>query len=390
VNGLAENACTYQDATPRPPIVWVWHDVPARLGSGSQQQASQVLAALAEFFTVHIVVIRGDRGFTDLVVGDTGCTCHSIHEVRESEAPAAVVRVQAETSAVAVVLFDFTTAIVLRAVLPALGLVYIDLDELLSKRQQRFLNTPGLAPNLHDGMKRRLKMFQVLERKLLPVFQEFLVSSEIEKQNLGGLVPPSMISVVPNATWRQSPLPPADPLTVRTIMFVGRMDYFPNLDAMAFFLREIWPRLRARYGEQLRFHLVGSYAPSSFRPETLPGIAYSPRCKDVIPAYREASLVVVPLRSGGGTRVKILEAFALGRPVVSTSIGAEGLEVEPGQQLLIADDPEAFAEACISILEDPGRSAALAREALAFVRAHHSPDAVQRAIRACSLIRNHV
>lgn len=389
MNGLAENGSPHQDQIPRPPIVWVWHDVPAQYGTGSQQRASQTLAALANFFTVHVVLIRGDRGFTDLLLGQPESPCHSLREVREPDAAAAVVGVHAETAAVAVVLFDFTTAIILRSVLPAIGPVYMDLDELLSKRQQRFINTPGLDPHLHNDMRRGLQLFLMLERKLLPIFRGLFVASEIEKHNLGELVPPGIITVVPNATWRQSLLAPADPESVRTILFVGRMDYFPNLDAMAFFVREIWPRLRARYGEQLRFHLVGGYGAASFQPETTPGVVYSRHCPDVLPAYREATLVVVPIRSGGGTRVKIVEAFALGRPVVSTSIGAEGLEAETGRQLFVADEPGPFAEACAALLDNPGRAASLVREAATFVRARHSPDAVTRAIRTSMLVKNH-
>lgn len=374
----------------RPPIIWVWHDWPARAGAGSQQRAALILDALAEVFQVHILIVGGRQGGARRASDAELAESASWREVGEAEAAAAVVCLKAEVAAAAVVLFDFTTAVKLRPVLGSLGPVYIDLDELLSKRQSRFLATPGLAVSLHEELKRGLQLFRMLERRLLPIFRGVFVASAVEKENLRTLVDLDVVTVVPNGTRHHSMLPPVNREAPRVILFVGRMDYFPNHDAAQFFLTHVWPRLRARYGERVRFHLVGRHAPASFRPQSHPGVDYSPCCEDVVPAYEEASLAVVPLRSGGGTRIKILEACALGRPVVSTTVGAEGLGMKPGQHLLIADDPEAFFQACVELLEGQDRAAALVAAAGDYVRRHHSAAAIKRAVHNSLLVRRHV
>lgn len=374
----------------RPPIIWVWHDWPARAGAGSQQRAALILDALAEVFQVHILIARGRQGFTCRSSSAELAESASWREVGESEAAAAVVRLKAEVAAAAVMLFDFTTAVKLRPVLGSLGPVYIDLDELLSKRQSRFLATPGLSISLHDELKRGLQLFRVLERRLLPIFRGVFVASAVERDNLRNLVDLDLVTVVPNGTRHQSMLSPVDREAPRVILFVGRMDYFPNHDAVKFFLTDVWPHLRARYGERVRFHVVGRHAPASFRPQLHPGVDYSPCCDDVVPAYERASVAVVPLRSGGGTRIKILEACALGRPVVSTTMGAEGLGVELGQHMLLADDPQAFFQGCVDLLEGQDRAAKLVGAAGDYVRRHHSPAAIKRAVHNSLLVRQHV
>lgn len=372
----------------RPTVLWVWRDRPTRSGTGSQQRAALVIDALAEWFTVHLVLMHEGHGFSDQPDVEPMHRCSSAVVVAQSEAAATIVRLREEENAVAVILFGFTTAIVLASALRRFGPLYIDLDELLSIRQQRFAATPGLPREQRDDFLRSAQLFQVLERQLLPRFQGLFVASAVEQRNLRGLVAPELVSVVPNATRHRSPLTPANSEAPHTLLFVGKMDYFPNLDAMAFFLGDVWPLLRSRYGDGVRFHLVGAHAPDAFRPEAWPGVTHSRHCHDVVPAYAEASLAVVPIRSGGGTRIKILEAFALGRPVVSTTLGAEGLEVEPGRHLLTADSPEAMAEACAELLDEPDRAAGIAAEAAAFVQARHSPEAIARALGASDLVRD--
>jgi hypothetical protein len=372
----------------RPPLLWAWRDRPKRSGTGSQQRAALVIDALAEWFTVHLILIHEGHGFGDEPDAEPMLRCSSSVEVAQSEAAAAIGRLRDEENAVAVVLFGFTTAVALATALRHLGPLYIDLDELLSCRQQRFAATPGLPREQRDEFLRSARLFQMLERQLLPLFQGFFVASAVEQRNLRGLVPPERVTVVPNATRHRSPLPPANSEAPHTLLFVGKMDYFPNLDAMAFFLGDVWPLLRSRYGDRVRFHLVGAHAPDAFRPDAWPGVIHSRHCCDVLPAYAEASLAVVPIRSGGGTRVKILEAFALGRPVVSTTLGAEGLEIEPGRHLLTADTPETMAEACAELLDEPDRAAAIAAEAAAFARARHSPEAISQAVGESDLVRD--
>ena len=139
----------------------------------------------------------------------------------------------------------------------------------------------------------------------------------------------------------------ASPLEV---LFVGSLDWFPNQDAVRFFVEEIFPLIKIQK-PAAQLTVVGRRAPESLaswmRRE---GVTLLSEVPDVRPCYTRAALAIVPLRIGGGTRIKILEAMSMGKPVVSTSIGAEGLAVKDGTQVLIADTPAEFARAAVSLM----------------------------------------
>src|SRR5690606_29805556 len=146
------------------------------------------------------------------------------------------------------------------------------------------------------------------------------------------------------------------------------MRYRPNADAARYFVEEILPRLRVMIpGVELT--IVGADPPPDVVTlGELPGVRVTGTVPDVRPWMRQAGVVVVPRLSGGGTRLKILEAFAMGRPVVSTRIGVAGIEARDGEHLLLADQPEAFARAVTRLATEPGLRARLAEQAYALVR----------------------
>jgi sugar transferase (PEP-CTERM/EpsH1 system associated) len=156
-----------------------------------------------------------------------------------------------------------------------------------------------------------------------------------------------------------------------SIVFTGSMDWMPNEDGMAWFAAEILPRVR-REVPDATLTIVGRNPTARVRAlaEGRPEITVTGTVPDVRPFLEGASAVVVPLRIGGGTRIKIYEAMGMERPVVSTTIGAEGLDVTDGEHIELADDPEPFARAVIGLLRDPVRAAQLGRQAADHVRAH--------------------
>ena len=167
-------------------------------------------------------------------------------------------------------------------------------------------------------------------------------------------------TVVSNAVdlhhfWRSTG--PVDP---REIVFTGLMSYLPNQDAVAYFAREILP-LILRDRPDVMFTVVGKEAPASLLALAGPNIRFTGRVADTRPYLSRAAAVVVPLRAGSGTRLKILEALAMGKGIVSTSIGSEGLDVTSGRDLLVADDPEAFAQAVVRLVDHPDEAAELGR-----------------------------
>jgi glycosyltransferase involved in cell wall biosynthesis len=207
-------------------------------------------------------------------------------------------------------------------------------------------------------------------------FDRCLVVSDIEAQRLRARAADTAVSLVPNGvdTAALRPLPEA--AAGKRLIFVGHLRYPPNLDAVRFLARHILPALRARIPEA-RLTVVGEGTPHALNEFArcdhvdLVGRAPSP-----LPYYQNAHVAVVPLRAGGGTRLKILEAMALGRPLVSTPLGCEGLAVQNGEHLLIAKDAKAFAAAVARVLTDRPLAARLALQARALVERDYDWTAI--------------
>jgi len=153
------------------------------------------------------------------------------------------------------------------------------------------------------------------------------------------------------------------------------------MDAADWFVREIAPRVRAQVADA-EVRLVGRPTPGVERLHAPPAVTVVGRVDDMDPELERADLVVVPVRYGSGTRVKILEAFAHRIPVVSTTVGAEGLDVEDGRHLLIADDPDTFAARCRRLLTDSGLRHQLVEAGERLFEDRYTFTAAQNRIRA--------
>ena len=160
------------------------------------------------------------------------------------------------------------------------------------------------------------------------------------------------ISTVPNGIDLARYAGDFGPLQADTLVYAGSLTYQPNFDAVSFFVREIFPRIRAKR-PNARLLVTGSLdgVDRASLPDTA-GVEFTGYVDDVRPTIARSWLSIAPLRAGGGTRVKILESLALGTPVVATRKGAEGLDLMPGRDLLVADDPAEFAAAVVRVLDD--------------------------------------
>jgi sugar transferase (PEP-CTERM/EpsH1 system associated) len=162
------------------------------------------------------------------------------------------------------------------------------------------------------------------------------------------------------------------------IVFVGSLDWLPNQDGVAFFVHEVWPLIR-RAKPQAVFQIVGRTPSRGVRRlQHVDGVEVVGTVPDVRPYLAGAAVVVVPLLVGGGTRIKIFEALAMGKALVSTTLGAEGLPVTSGQHLLLADTPADFAAAVLQLLNDGAYRAQLGQTGSRFVNAHYSTEVVAR------------
>jgi glycosyltransferase involved in cell wall biosynthesis len=202
--------------------------------------------------------------------------------------------------------------------------------------------------------------------RLLRYYRACTVASDRERQLLSSTAPDfKAVEVIPNCInladygdIRETPRP-------NHLIFTGSFRYFANHDAMAWFLQEVYPRIQAQVPD-VAVTITGDHADLPLPPAD--NLALTGFVDDVRPLIASAWVSLVPIRVGGGTRLKILEAMALGTPVVATSKGTEGLDAKHGEHLLIADSPEAFAEAVIRLLQEPGLRRRLADKAYQLVQ----------------------
>ena len=188
--------------------------------------------------------------------------------------------------------------------------------------------------------------------------------SAADERRLLDEIPGIRTAVIPNAADIEyyQPRPTDHPPDGRTVVFFGLLSYAPNVDGVIHFARDIWPRIAEAHPEA-RCKIIGGQPPQSLLELAGPRVELTGFVPDLRPHLAAASVVVVPLRLGGGTRLKIVEAMAMGKAIVSTTLGAEGIEATPGQDLLIEDRPEAFADAVSRLLADPGLTARMGNSA---------------------------
>lgn len=213
--------------------------------------------------------------------------------------------------------------------------------------------------------------------------QRSIVVSDVDGAELERMAPGLSISLVPNGVdveWFAAGRGSADP---HTMAFVGAMDWLPNVDAAQFFVRDVFPRIRARI-PNAQVWIVGRHpSPALARACAVDGVHLTGTVDDVRPHVARARLIVVPLRIGGGTRLKILEAWAMGKAVLSTSVGAEGLPATDGANIELADTPEDLAARAVAVLGDAARAARLGVEGRRVVAAHFSwPRVAERLLDA--------
>jgi len=184
--------------------------------------------------------------------------------------------------------------------------------------------------------------------------------SETDRDDLLKLAPKARVVVIPNGVDTEYFAPrsvssssPNVETSPHTLVFVGSMDWLPNDDAMIYFCQEIFPLVHKKIPEA-KLYIVGRNPSKTVRSYQSERVIVIGAVEDVRPYLAQARIAIVPIRIGGGTRLKILEAMAMEKPVISTSVGAEGIEITPGKDIVIADDPMDFAKGVLYILKNPG------------------------------------
>lgn len=202
--------------------------------------------------------------------------------------------------------------------------------------------------------------------------------SEDDRRRLLAVAPGTRISAIPTGVDTRYFSPNGYHEHANHLVFSGSMDWHPNEDAVGHFVDAILPRIRNEVPD-VSFTVVGRNPSARLRElAARSGIVLTGTVDDVRPSIAEGAVYVVPLRAGSGTRLKIFEALAMGKAVVSTTVGAEGLALEPGRHFVPADDPAAFADAVVRLLRDPGRRSALGQAGRSLVEGYYSWPTVAR------------
>jgi glycosyltransferase involved in cell wall biosynthesis len=200
-----------------------------------------------------------------------------------------------------------------------------------------------------------------------------LVTSEREQRLLRALLPEKNVQVVPNGVDIEA-FTPDESVTEAPgrVIFTASFDYHPNVQGALYFAEQCWPLVRSAF-PAATWHLVGRNPPPEIvRLGTLPGVTVTGSVPAVQPHLAAAQVAIVPLLTGAGTRLKILEAFSLRRAVVSTSLGCEGINCVPGRDLMVADEPRDFAAAIVDLLSDSARREGLGAAGRALVEEQYS------------------
>jgi sugar transferase (PEP-CTERM/EpsH1 system associated) len=210
------------------------------------------------------------------------------------------------------------------------------------------------------------------ERRVAEACRHAFVSSERDAELLRATAPGAPLTVLPNGVSIPAPAPMA--AAGRRLVFTGVMNYRPNVDAMTYFAREMFPLIRRRVPDA-ELYIVGQ-GPTREILDLVrtPGITVTGRVDDVLPYLRSAAAFVAPLRIARGIQNKVLEAMAARVPVVATRAALGGIRAMAGREVLVGDTPELFAAHTVSLLLDAGRRIALREAAGAFVEAHHRWD----------------
>lgn len=255
--------------------------------------------------------------------------------------------------------------------------VYFDMDDIEHVAFVRSIKQPPLwrgKPLYYL----RLPVLRLWEHRAIRLSRTVFVCSDHDRAYLSRAYNCSNVAVIPNAVdlghevqWPEKP----------TLLFLGQLSYPPNALAADFLIKSIWPKISALVPEAAL--LIGGANPDripSFSANP-PGVRFLGFVDNLDQLYREAMVVCCPILSGGGTRIKILEAAAYGKPVVSTTIGAEGINLRDGEEIYLRDDPASFAEGCAKLLWDKEIAAKIGRAARAVVAVSYSRDEVVNKIR---------
>lgn len=258
---------------------------------------------------------------------------------------------------------------------------FVDFDDIESIADQRSLAIEAGNIGREQYCIEKLKNYRLkkIELYYLKKYDGVVVCSNIDKNKLIALVSSAQVYVVPNSVIISD-------LSIRerkshqeiSILFVGTLSYYPNTDGVLWFVENIWPKLMEMFSGNLNLNIVGFDPPKNIVSLANGNIKVVGGVDSLAPYYETCDFVIAPIRCGGGTRIKILEAMCYQRAVVSTTLGAEGIDVLDRENILIGDGVNEFVECCFSLMINEEMRGNLALQGRKFVSAYYSFDEVAK------------
>jgi glycosyltransferase involved in cell wall biosynthesis len=377
----------------QPSILFISPIVPLPQGIGLAMRAWTFLAALAETYHVRLLVIpvvpqvNPEEGLCELRKLGVDAELVANNSLEDAKAAVAYTRDLVKSNSFrAIHVFRLYMLPFIREIFnlpqaqrPAIAL---DMDDYESKTHARLAEHARFLHQPDPALIQKAKQFEKMEDKYLGRCQRVYVCTTTDRTDLARRFQLDHFRAVPNAVSVPPLISVNKSIEEFTLLFVGTLGYAPNEDAVVFFCHDILAQIRAAADRPVHVIIAGANPGPRVRAlahdQTIEVVGFAP---DLSVYYQQAHAAIVPIRVGGGMRIKVLEAFSYHCPVVSTSIGAEGIEAIPEQHLLIADTAEDFANQCLRLMRDPALASMLAQQAYDLVAAHYSLDHVQTLIR---------
>ena len=372
----------------RPSLLYVCPVIPALAGNGLAMRAGAVLEALAERYRLSLLTVpmfgEVDREISqclrEICANVVTIPYHADTVRRIQEAGAAY-----SASNFAIVhVFRLVTVQFAKPYLKNPGTKrFLDLDDIESKTHRRIAALCRATGNIAEADKEaaQAKRVELLEIAAFKMFDRIYVCSENDRRELSERTSREVVVLrnvirLPEAVTDPGAQPPF------RFLFLGTLGYYPNEDGIRYFCTEVLPLIRERALTQCTVEIVGAGKSGALQNLTDDTVRLIGAVPDVRPVYERCHAMIVPIRAAGGTRIKILEAFSYRRPVITTSIGAEGLDAVPGTHLLAADTPQDFADACLRVMSDPALVQALVENAHSLLLQSYTIRSLKAAVAA--------
>jgi len=379
-----------------PNLLFVTPSLPSPIGTGSMLRAAMSLEALRKRFRVHVLnlnVWSWNLGRPSFVLNRAASYAEVPGTKGDVDGATLLDKFFPGIPFSAIHTFKLVTARATVGMLSAIGAPHpwlvLDLDDDECARSESLLRLleegEGNDPQAVSRARADQTRLRMMERMLAPRFQAICLAGLDDCRVVQARYPRIDVHHLPNAI----DLPEnfggngvslrGDPAA--RLLFVGALYYTPNADGICWFCERVLPLLQEMAGTPVILQVVGADPLRSVaRLARNPAVTIHANVPSVAPFYHETDLCIVPLRAGSGTRIKILEAFSFHRPVVSTRLGAEGLALIDGEHLLLADEPEAIARACLTLLKDRERRDRVVAAAWQWVLENHSIANVEAAM----------